>query len=119
MTFNGLMVFDVTAEDGFHERGPAPARRDDHAVRQLLRRLRLLVERPQLGRAPEHHHGGLRYSVAADRIQVAHLDSLGEPVASWRSRSPSQIRGIRLVISRPARDPLHPSSRLPPGLDQP
>jgi hypothetical protein len=81
MTFNGLLVFDVTVDDGFHEHGRMP----------------LSGPTPDEGYYgvcgswwTDASSGVLRsiimedyvYSVAADRIQVAHLESLADPIAT-------------------------------------
>jgi hypothetical protein len=83
MTFNGLMVFDVTTEDGFHERGRLPLG-DPSPVEDPYGygTCGSWWTNPSSGVLRSIIMEDYVYSVAADRIQVAQLDALSEPVAT-------------------------------------
>jgi hypothetical protein len=81
MTFNGLMVFDVTTEDGFREHGRLPlgeAAADPYGYGSCGS----WWTDPSSGVLRSIIMEDYVYSVAADRIQVAQLDNLSEPVAT-------------------------------------
>lgn len=80
MTFNGLMVFDVTADDGFREHG-----RVGHALLQddgYYSGCYNWWTTPNSGVRRSIIMDDYVYSVASDRINIAHLDDLSTPVSS-------------------------------------
>jgi len=74
LTFSGLMVYDVSVDNGFHRRGGVDHGTHGASCRAWWSNADSLVKRSVLTRE-------LAFSIAEDRLKVQRLDALGADVA--------------------------------------